>query len=104
MVFDAVTAAAKWFRQKSIRRMLTYETVSETDDSGMRQTPFLPSVYVDISNFLEKKIEAMCVYASEMGEFPFPRSPQALRALAHYRGSQAGVQAAEAFMLLKEIL
>jgi len=44
----------------------------------------------------------MKIYASEMGEFPFPRSEETLRALAKLRGSQAAYEAAEAFMLLRE--
>ena len=46
----------------------------------------------------------MSVYKSEMGDFPFPRSEQTLRSLAQLRGSQSGVNAAEAFMILKEIV
>jgi hypothetical protein len=38
-----------------------------------------------------------------MGDFPFPRSEECVRAQAVLRGSQAGVHAAEAFMVLKEI-
>jgi hypothetical protein len=39
-----------------------------------------------------------------MGTFPFPRSEENIRALAMYRGATAGVEAAEAFVLLKEVL
>lgn len=103
VVFDAVAACTKWFRYGSIRRVLAYETLSETDlginpDVGA----FRPNVFVDISEHLEKKIEIMRVFQSEMGGFPFPRSEEALRALARFRGTLSGFQAAEAFMLLKE--
>ncbi|MDF2684612.1 MAG: GlcNAc-PI de-N-acetylase, partial [Brevibacillus sp.] len=53
---------------------------------------------------LEQKLEIMRVFDSEMGEFPFPRSEEAIRALATLRGSASGSKAAEAFMLLKEVL
>lgn len=46
----------------------------------------------------------MKIYSSEFGTFPFPRSEQAIRALATLRGATAGCLAAEAFMLLKEIV
>jgi hypothetical protein len=52
---------------------------------------------------LERKIEIMKIYACEMGCFPFPRSETALRALAAVRGMTAGYEAAEAFMLLREL-
>lgn len=105
VVFDAVAACTKWFRYKSIKRVLAYETLSETDFELNPDTHgFRPNVFVDISNYLETKLEIMKIYASELGEFPFPRSEQAIRALAALRGVTAGCKAAEAFMLLKEII
>ena len=46
----------------------------------------------------------MACYKSESARYPHPRSGDALKALAHYRGSNIGVKAAEAFQLLREIL
>lgn len=103
-VFDAAVACAKTFRYPSIRSVRVYETLSETefglrpDDSGFR-----PNLFIDISPFLEQKLNIMNIYASEMAEFPFPRSRGALEAQARLRGSQCGAVAAESFMLLKEI-
>jgi LmbE family N-acetylglucosaminyl deacetylase len=103
-VFDATVACCKTFRYPSIRSVHAYETLSETefglrpDDSGFR-----PNLFVDCSSFLERKIEIMAMFAGEMAPFPFPRSPECIRAQAMLRGSQAGVHAAEAFMTLKEI-
>lgn len=103
-VFDAAVACAKTFRYPSVRTVLAYETLSETEfglkpeDGGFR-----PNVFVDIAGYLEQKIDIMGLYAGEMAPFPFPRSDVTLRAQAQLRGSQAGTTAAEAFMLLKEI-
>lgn len=103
IVFDAVTACTKWFRHPSIRRVLAYETLSETDLSlNPDANGFRPNVFVNITSFLEEKLAIMETYATETGEFPFPRSGQALRALAALRGVACGYQAAEGFMLLKE--
>ncbi|WP_219933130.1 PIG-L deacetylase family protein [Massilia glaciei] len=100
--FDAAAGCTKWFRYPSVRRVLAYETLSETDFS-MGVTPaFAPNVYVDIAPYLEGKLRAMSFYASEVGEFPFPRSYEALRALATLRGAASGFHAAEAFQLLRE--
>lgn len=102
VTFEAASACTKWFRYPSVKRVLAYETLSETDFGiDPRDSGFKPYVFVDIGGQLERKIELMKIYASEMGEFPFPRSEGALRALAQLRGSQAGFEAAEAFMLLK---
>lgn len=103
--FEACASATKWFRAEGLRRILSYETLSETHlDIDPRIPAFRPSVFVDISDHLEAKIGLMSVYAGEMGEFPFPRSVEALRALAAHRGASSGLTAAEAFMLLREVV
>ncbi len=105
VVFDAAAACTKWFRFPTIRRVLAYETLSETEASLNPDTRgFRPSVFVNISAFIEEKLAIMNLYASEAGEFPFPRSEQGLRALAAMRGVASGFAAAEAFMLLRERL
>ena len=102
IVFDAVAACTKWFRYPTIKRVLAYETLSETDSSIGRHNAFDPNVFIDISDWLENKIRIMNFYESELGEFPFPRSGKAVRALGQVRGAASGFSAAEAFMLLKE--
>ena len=104
VTFEAASACTKWFRYPSVRRVLTYETLSETDAGPDPVRVFHPTVFVDISDYLERKIELMRVYESEMGEFPFPRSERALWALAEVCGARAGFDAAEEFMLLRERL
>ena len=101
MTFEAASACTKWFRYPSVKRVMAYETPSETDHAiDPRDTGFKPNVFVDIRDFIDRKIELMRIYQSEMGEFPFPRSEMAIRSLAQWRGSQAGFDAAEAFSLL----
>jgi LmbE family N-acetylglucosaminyl deacetylase len=105
IVFDATVSCTKWFRYPSIKRVLAYETVSETafginpDANGFR-----PNVFVDISSYIDQKIEMFKIYADEWNNFPFPRSETTIRALAALHGATAGVFAAEAFMLLKEVI
>jgi LmbE family N-acetylglucosaminyl deacetylase len=102
VTFDVVAACAKWFRYPSVRRVLAYETVSETEFGLARETAFQPNYFVDIAAYLDRKLEIMTAYPSELGEFPFPRSLRAIRALAEWRGASAGYLAAEAFELLRE--
>jgi LmbE family N-acetylglucosaminyl deacetylase len=102
LVFDAAAACTKWFRYPSVRRVLAYETPSETDFGLGEGTAFAPNYFVDIGRQLDAKIATLRIYESELGEFPFPRSIEAVRALALSRGATAGFQAAEAFMLLRE--
>ena len=63
--------------------------------------PFEPQLYVDITAQLDRKLDILARYTAETAGFPFPRSAQAVRALAELRGSQCGYPAAEAFMLLR---
>lgn len=103
ITFDAASACTKWFRYPSVRRVLVYETLSETDFGvDPRDSGFRPNIFVDISQYIDRKLELMSIYECEMGAFPFPRSEQTLRALAQLRGSRAGVEAAEGFMLIHE--
>ena len=102
VVYNAVSACTKWFRYSSVKRVLAYETLSETDFGLGTDQAFRPSVFIDITDFLTKKLEAMDIYASEVGEFPFPRSHEAIRGLATVRGASSGYKSAEAFELLRE--
>ena len=98
---DAVISASKTFRQPSIKKILMYECISETEFSiPLMENAFLPNYFVDITSFLDKKIEIMKIYSSEMSKPPFPRSVENIKALATFRGSTAGVLAAEAFQSL----
>ena len=103
IVFEAVASCTKWFRYPSIRRVLAYETLSETGFGLGSDNAFRPNVFFDIELYIADKLRAMSIYSSEMGEFPFPRSHESIKALAILRGSNSGFKAAEAFELLREI-
>jgi len=103
IVFNAVASCTKWFRYPSVKRVLAYETLSETDFNLHAEQCFSPNVFINISPFINEKLRAISIYSSEIGEFPFPRSYDAVRSLALLRGAASGCDAAEAFMLLKEI-
>jgi LmbE family N-acetylglucosaminyl deacetylase len=103
VVFDICVAATKQFRLPCVNEILAYETISETDFSLKPNTMFNPNYFVDINEYLQEKLDIVSIYASELGEFPFPRSLEAIEAMAKYRGVQANSKAAEAFMLLKKV-
>jgi LmbE family N-acetylglucosaminyl deacetylase len=102
IVNKAVLSCTKWFRYPFIKRILAYETISETNFGLDVGCQFTPNVFVDISNFLSDKIKILEIYSSEIGIFPFPRSKLSIESLARYRGSTSGFIAAEAFQLLRE--
>ena len=87
-----------------VGRILAYETVSSTDVATPHvTTAFLPNVFIDITPYIDRKLEIMERYRSEAQVEPLPRSASAIRALARYRGAIVGVQYAEAFMLIREV-
>lgn len=79
-----------------------YETLSETElDFQSPQNSFGANVYVDITDTLEAKIKALHKHESQLEQFPGSRCEEAIKALATYRGAQAGMHAAEAFSLIR---
>ncbi len=103
IAFDAIYSCTKSFRYPFITKILMYETLSETEFApALPCASFIPNVYVDITDYLDQKIEIMKLYETELMEEPYPRSISSIEALARFRGSRAGVKYAEAFMLLYE--
>lgn len=104
VTFDAVISCTKSFRYPSIKKVLIYETLSETEFAPpLIGGIFQPNCFSDISYYISKKIEIINIYESEIGKHPFPRSEKNMKALATFRGATAGVDYAEAFMIIKEI-
>lgn len=103
VVFDAGIACTKSFRYPSIEKVLCYETISETDQNYRPDSSaFRPNYFVNISDYIDKKVELVEAYASELGHHPFPRSFESIRALAKVRGAASNFNSAEAFMIVKE--
>lgn len=102
IVFESSYACTKTFRYPYIKRIMAMEVVSETDFSTYNHG-FVPNYYVDISDFLDKKIKIAKIYQSELRDCSFPRSAENIEALATIRGGQAGCRYAESFLVLKDI-
>ncbi|MBR2529097.1 MAG: PIG-L family deacetylase [Blautia sp.] len=103
VVAEAVMVAVRPKYSFAPRLVYSFECLSETEwNIPHGANAFIPNTYVNISEYLEKKIEAFRCYRSQLGAFPDPRSPEAVEALARLRGSTAGFYAAEAFALIRE--
>ncbi|WP_321307541.1 PIG-L deacetylase family protein [Marinifilum fragile] len=104
-IFDAALVAARPINGCSVKKIMSYETLSETEWARPDgDAYFIPNVYISIENNLENKIEALKQFKSQIREFPHSRSIEALKSLAKYRGATVGYKAAEAFKLIREIL
>jgi LmbE family N-acetylglucosaminyl deacetylase len=87
---------------RAIGEIYAYETQSETHWNAPYLEPgFVPNTWVDISPYLEQKVEALKCFRSQMRPVPEARSIEAIAALAAWRGSQMHLAAAEAFVAVR---
>ena len=104
-VHEAVVTACRPQPGFCVTRLLFFEVASSTEwqppQSGHY---FMPNWFVNIESTLALKLQALDAYASEMRQFPHPRSLKAVEHLARWRGACVGVNAAEAFVLGREII
>ena len=105
-VFDSALVAVRPTGGCSVREVLAYETLSETNWNAGRgvTAPFVPDCYIRIDGQLERKLQAMAIYASQLQEFPHERSLTAIEALARSRGATVGAAAAEAFVTIRRVV
>jgi LmbE family N-acetylglucosaminyl deacetylase len=101
---EAVVTACRPTPGQPVRRLLSYEVASSTEWQPPGSAPtFHPNCFVDITAQLDRKRQALQAYAAEMRPWPHARSIEALDHLARWRGAQVGVEAAEAFCLLRQL-
>jgi LmbE family N-acetylglucosaminyl deacetylase len=104
MVVDAAMVGLRPKYEHIISRIYAYETLSETGwNIPNTMNEFIPTVYEDISDTMERKLDAMNIFQSQLSEFPNARSIGAIEALAKFRGATVNVRVAEAFSLIREI-
>ena len=104
MVAEACMVALRPKYEPKVKAIYSYETMSETAWNAPNvQNEFIPNVFVDITETLEKKKDALKVFETQVSPFPDARSLESIDALAKYRGALMHVAAAEAFMLIREI-
>lgn len=80
-----------------VKEVYLWETPSSTEWSPKTDL-FAPTVYRDITKFVKQKVRALQCYKGELRDYPHPRSPEGIMVVAKYRGLEAGLEAAEAFM------
>jgi len=102
---EAVVTACRPTPGHPVQRLLSFEVASSSEWQPPGSAPaFQPNWFVDISGQWRRKREALVAYASEMRPWPHARSMEALEHLARWRGAQVGVEAAEAFCLLRQLV
>lgn len=104
IVHQAVVTACRPLPESCVRAVYAFETVSSTEWAYSRGHAFHAARFVEITDQLETKKQALSCYASEMRAFPHARSIENIEALARLRGASVGVGAAEAFVVVREII
>jgi LmbE family N-acetylglucosaminyl deacetylase len=105
VVHAAVVTACRPLPKYHVQELLFFEVPSSTEWRPVGSAePFVPNWFVDISTTIEKKLQALEIYGSELRAFPHPRSLKAVSALATWRGATVGVDAAEAFILGRKVI
>lgn len=102
---QAVITACRPKPDHPVRRLLFFEVASSTEWQPPGSAPvFVPNVFVDIGDTLERKLAALRAYEREMQPWPLARSIAAVEHHARWRGATVGCEAAEAFILGREII
>jgi N-acetylglucosamine malate deacetylase 1 len=103
LVFESTMVATRPIGVgRNIEIIAAYETLSETHWNAPHIEPnFTPNWVVDISDYLDIKLEALKCYKSQISEFSGPRSIEAVEALAKFRGSQVGFGYGEGFHIIR---
>jgi LmbE family N-acetylglucosaminyl deacetylase len=104
VTFQAVLTATRPMPLKKAIELICFETVSSSEWNGfLSENTFKPNYFVDITDTIDSKIEALQIYDIEMRPFPHPRSYKGIKSLSHVRGMTIGVKYAEAFEIIRRI-
>lgn len=102
--YQSVLTACRPQPYASVKQIFTFEVLSSTEWSGSDMQPFVPNTYMDISRYLEQKLDALNAYKKEMKPAPNSRCVAHVKSLALHRGYTVGMNFAESFMLIRNII
>ena len=104
MTIEAAMVALRPVTFPNLKAIYAYETLSETDwNTPSVDNAFIPTMFVDITDEIDAKLQAMACHTSQLCEYPHPRSLDAIKALAMHRGSTVCKRYVEAFMVIREV-
>jgi LmbE family N-acetylglucosaminyl deacetylase len=102
LTFMAVMTAFRPTKDESVKEIYSFEIPSSTEwNAPSPLTYFMPDYFINISKFLEIKINALEEYEAELRDFPHPRSLKAVELNAKLWGVKVGFEAAEAFKTIR---
>ena len=100
IIFESTIIATRPGSKTFVNDVYLYEVLSSTEWNFNH--PFVPNNFIKLSELdLNKKIDSLKMYETEMGDWPYPRSEEGISTLAKYRGMQIGTSYAEAFEVFR---
>jgi LmbE family N-acetylglucosaminyl deacetylase len=104
-IFESTMVATRPNYSPNVKKIYCYEIPSSTEwQSPNISYRFNPNVYTDISDQLDAKIKAINCYESEIRQYPHPRSPKSIEIYSKRNGIIINKEAAERFVLVREII
>lgn len=103
LTYQAVLTACRPQPGQSVNAIYCFEVPSSTEWSSLTAPAFKPNLFVDISSVLPQVQAALTCYEKELRPWPHSRSLDAIFARYRYRGSCVGVEAAECFIIEREL-
>ena len=101
----AVLTATRPMQDESVKVIYSMEIPSSTEwNAFTRETSFIPNVFFNVSDTIDKKVEAMGLYHSELREYPHPRSLRFIKESAQINGARVGIEYSENFMLVRSVV
>ncbi len=101
IVSTSVDVACRPLPNSPLKSVFQFEVLSSSEWSS---ECFKPNCYIDVQGFEQHKLNALKLYASELKDFPHPRSEQSVIAKMQIRGSECGVKSAESFVVKRVLI
>lgn len=103
-VYKSTLVAVRPVMGQVVKELYSYRVPSSTEwTPNKADTMFMPNYFVDIEKYAEQKYKAFACYATELREYPHPRSVEYLRESDKAAGLRVGLLAAEEFVLMRKI-
>lgn len=104
IVNEASMVALRPIYEHQVKEIYMYETLSETEwNLPDVSHVFIPNTWIDISQTIDIKIEALKKYNELLKPYPHPRSIESVITLAKLRGSTVCKNYVESFNMVRKI-
>lgn len=100
----AVQTAARPLPGTSVESVFAFETLSSSEWSVPDgRNGFEPTTFVDVTDVLDRKLDALAEHEDELRDRPHPRNVETVRQNARVWGAKCGLEAAEPLEVLRQV-